>query len=87
MWFGIVPGMKHPWGKMFDRALRKSTREDNRVLEKAEELHEKGYRAEEIAEVLERLAKSLVDEEEERVVRYALEDFKEAHLEDSDSEE
>jgi hypothetical protein len=85
--FAIVPHMRHPWGKMFDKALRKSTREDNLVLEKAEELCEKGYAATEIHDVLVRLQKSLVDEEEEAIVREAAEEFKEEHLEDDDGED
>lgn len=78
--------MKHPWGKMFDRALRQSTLEDNLVFVKAEELREKGYRAEEIAEVLERLRKSLIEEQEEQILAEALEEFKELYIEPSDEE-
>jgi len=79
--------MKHPWGRMLDKALRKSKPEDNLVLEKAEELLEKGYRAEEIFEVLLRLEKSLIDDKDAAILKEAVEEFKEHHIEAEDEDE
>ncbi len=76
--------MKHPWMKMFDAALRKSTLEDNLVFEKALDLKEKGYAAREIHSLLVRIEKSLVDAEEEAIVRAAATEFKEEFLPDED---
>ncbi len=36
--------MAHPFTKMFDTALKKSTPDDNAVLDTAENLKNKGYR-------------------------------------------
>jgi hypothetical protein len=74
--------MKHPWGKMFEKALRKSKPDDNLVFEKAVELLEKGYRPEEILDVLIRLQKSLIDEGDEAILKEAAEDFREEYLEE-----
>jgi hypothetical protein len=67
--------MAHPFTKMFDTALRKSSELDNLVLEEAEQLLLKGYRAEEIFEVLENLQKSLIDKTEAAIVGEAVEEF------------
>jgi hypothetical protein len=67
--------MAHPFTKMFDTALRKSNELDNLVLEEAEQLLLKGYRAEEIFEVLENLQKSLIDKTEAAIVGEAVEEF------------
>ncbi len=77
--------MRHPWGKMFEKALRKSKPEDNLVFEKAVELMEKGYRPQEIFDVLVKLHKSLIDDGDAAILKEALEDFKEQYLEEEDS--
>jgi hypothetical protein len=56
-------------------ALKQSTPYDNVVLEKAEELIEKGYRQEEVAGVLERLAEGLIDADERTIVSEAYEEI------------
>lgn len=67
--------MAHPFAKMFDKALKKSSAEQNEVLNVAEKLREKGYRAEEIAGVLKKLQKSLIDKTEAEIVGEAEEEF------------
>jgi DNA-binding transcriptional MerR regulator len=67
--------MSHPFTKMFDAALKKSTDQDNLVLETAEKLKEKGYRIEEIHEVLHAFHKSLIDPKDIRIAKEALEEF------------
>jgi len=67
--------MAHPFSKMFDAALRKSTLEDNVVLEVAEKLKAKGYRPEEIYTVLEKLRVGLIDDGESEIVSEAAEEF------------
>jgi hypothetical protein len=67
--------MSHPFEKMFDRAIKKSTPLENAVLIEAERLREKGYSAEEIIAVLRKLEKSLIDKDEAEVVGEAVEEF------------
>lgn len=67
--------MAHPFTKMFDTALKKSTDFDNYVLDTAEKLKEKGYRVDEIYEVLLAFRKSLVDPMDEKIAQEALEEF------------
>lgn len=67
--------MAHPFEKMFAEALKVSTEFDNAVLEKAEELTEKGYRGAEIAMVLHKYAKGLIDPAEAKIVQEAYEEF------------
>lgn len=68
--------MAHPFTKMFDVALRKSTDIDNQVFKVAEGLRQKGYSDIEIATVLEKLEKSLIDQGEAAIVREALVEFR-----------
>ncbi len=75
--------MAHPFEKMFDKALKKSTVEYNEVLVEAEKLKAKGYRVEEIATVLTKLHKSLIDKTEAEIVGEAAEEFS-RYLEDAD---
>lgn len=73
--------------KMFDKALKKSTPEDNEVLYLAEKLKEKGYSAAEIFGVLDKLQKSLIDQTEAGVVGEAAEEmgrYLEGYEEDED---
>ncbi|MBP9836638.1 MAG: hypothetical protein KBC78_02270 [Candidatus Pacebacteria bacterium] len=67
--------MAHPFTKMFDLALKKSTELDNQVLKEAEKLREKGYSPQEIYTVLVKLQKSLIDKEESEIVKEAVEEF------------
>lgn len=67
--------MAHPFEKMFDKALKKSSAEQNEVLSVAEKLRGKGYRVEEIAGVLKKLHKSLIDKTEAEIVGEAEEEF------------
>lgn len=67
--------MAHPFEKMFAESLKASTEFDNSVLEKAEELIEKGYRGAEIATVLQKYAQGLIDPKEAAIVSEAYEEF------------
>jgi len=67
--------MSHPFEKMFDRAIKKSTPLENAVLAEAERLREKGYSPEEIMAVLRKLEKSLIDKGEAEIVGEAVEEF------------
>ncbi len=67
--------MAHPFTKLFDAALRKSTLMDNRVLHEAEQLHAKGYSTQEIYEVLRKMEKALVRSEDEAVLKEAAEEM------------
>jgi len=69
--------MAHPFEKMLDKALSKSSPEHNEVLVVAEKLREKGYSAEEIGQVLKKLEKSLIQNEDIEVLTEALEEFSE----------
>ena len=71
--------MAHPFEKMFDQALRKSSSEHNEVLLVAEKLRAKGYREEEIVQVLKKLHNSLIQDDEFEIVGEAIEEFSE-HL-------
>ncbi len=73
--------MAHPFEKMFADALKQSTEYDNMVLEKADELITKGYSGKEVAGVLEKYAKGLIDPREAAIVREAFEEFSQ-YLED-----
>ncbi len=68
--------MAHPFEKIFDNALKESTLFNNEVLIQAEKLKDKGYRGEEIAQVLNKLQKSLIDKDEAEIVNEALEEFR-----------
>ncbi len=67
--------MAHPFISFFDKALKKSTLEENMVLREALKLREKGYRDEEVGEVLRMFTKSLIDDREASIAREALEEF------------
>jgi hypothetical protein len=60
--------MTHPFIKLFDKALKRSTPDDNAVLTVAQGLIEKGYRPAEVLECLTRLEKSLLDPAEVAIV-------------------
>ena len=65
--------MHHPFEKLFVRALRKSTEEDNVVLQVVEDLERKGYNPKEIHTALARFHHSLIDEKDSELVVEALE--------------
>lgn len=67
--------MAHPFSKLFDAALKKSTTMDNRVLAEAEQLRAKGYSTQEIYEVLRKMEKALVRSEDEEVLKEAAEEM------------
>lgn len=67
--------MAHPFSKLFDAALKKSTPTDNQVLKEAEQLRAKGYSALEIYEVLRKMGKALVRDEDEAVFKEAAEEM------------
>ncbi len=68
---------------MFEKALKKSTPNDNMVLEVAESLRQKGYGVQEIYDVLKKLHRELVRDEDSEIVGEAAEEFSK-HLDDSD---
>ena len=65
--------MTHPFAKLLNTALRKSTATDNVVLEEAEMLKSKGYDAAEIHEVLLKIQKGLLNDVDAEIVREAAE--------------
>jgi hypothetical protein len=67
--------MAHPFERMFDKALKKSTLEYNEVLIEAEKLKSKGYSVAEISGVLNKLHKALIDKTEAEIVGEAAEEF------------
>jgi len=67
--------MAHPFSTMFEKALKKSTPEDNLVLEEAEALRKKGYSVQEIYEVLQKLERELVQDKDADIVGEAVEEF------------
>ncbi len=69
--------MSHPFTKIFDTALRKSTPMDNVVLTEAEKLKGKGYSAQEIYGVLVKLKQELIADADVEIVEEAVEAFAE----------
>ncbi len=67
--------MAHPFSVMFDKALKKSTPQENLVLEEAEKLRKKGYSVQEIYDVLEKLHQALIGDRDIEIVGEALEEF------------
>jgi hypothetical protein len=74
--------MAHPFEKLFEKALKKSTVDENLVTKEAEKVLEKGYRREEVCAVLLKLEKSLIDDAEARIVEEAREEVCEEEEED-----
>lgn len=60
---------------MFEKALKKSTPEDNLVLEEAEALRKKGYSVQEIYDVLDKLHRELIQDRDTEIVGEAVEEF------------
>ncbi len=67
--------MSHPFQKIFLQALKKSTDLDNQVLLEAEKLKRRGYRTEEIYDVLETLTKGTIDDAEREILDEACDEF------------
>jgi hypothetical protein len=67
--------MTHPFEKMFTKALRNSTPEENLVLEEAEALRKKGYSVEEIHGVLTHLRDALIQDKDLEILNEATEEF------------
>ncbi len=63
--------MSHPFEKMFERALKKSSPDENLIVIEAQKLLGKGYREAEVCSVLLKLENSLIDDTEARYVREA----------------
>lgn len=63
--------MTHPFTKQFERALKKSTVDENGVLTEARKLLEKGYRIEEIDSVLKELSFGRIDDRECYIIEEA----------------
>lgn len=70
-----APTMAHPFSVLFEKALKKSTTEDNLILKEATKLIDKGYRLEEVCSVLLKLEKNLIDDREALLVREAREEM------------
>ncbi len=73
--------MAHPFEKLFYKALKKCTVEHNEVVVVATGLLHKGYSPVEIATVLEKLKKFLIDKDEAELLEEAYADFAQ-YLED-----
>jgi hypothetical protein len=69
--------MSHPFEKLFEKALKKSTLDDNFVLEEAEKIRGRGYSEKEILAVLMKLQKSLINENDEKIMQDAIDEFSE----------
>ncbi len=69
--------MAHPFTKFFDKALLKSTEEDNCVLKEAIRLKDKGYNPVEIHALLVQLQKGLIDDKDATIAAEAAEEFME----------
>jgi hypothetical protein len=67
--------MAHPFTKIFDQALSKSSAGENLVLAEAEKIIKKGYSPKEIFDVLTKLQKSLIDNNEADIVAEAAEEI------------
>lgn len=67
--------MAHPFLKIFENALRKSTPTENVVLKEAKRLKEKGYSVREIHAVLSQLRRSLISDQDTAIVGEAVEEF------------
>jgi hypothetical protein len=67
--------MAHPFEKMFEKALRKSTEGENLVLEEAEALRQKNYSVVEIYDVLNHLRDALIQDKEKNILVEACDEF------------
>lgn len=67
--------MNHPWERMFGKALKNSTPDENLVLSEAEDLRAKGYNVEEIHGVLVHLRDALIQDKDLAILSEATEEF------------
>ncbi len=67
--------MAHPWQKLFNKALRKSTPDENRVLEEAQALRAKNYSPQEIYDVLAHLRDALIQDKDRNILVEACDEF------------
>jgi len=70
--------MAHPFEKMFEKALNKSSEGENLVTQEAQRLLGKGYSFTEIHSVLSHLAQSLINEHDELLIRETITELEEA---------
>lgn len=71
--------MVHPFETIFNRALKKSTLENNVVLREAEKMQEKGYSSHEISTVLKKMKNARIDPIEEQILEEAAVAFDESY--------
>lgn len=64
--------MAHPFSKIFEKALKKCTVEENFVFLEAQKICKKGYSQTEIVTVLTKLKKSLIDDRDAQLVQDAI---------------
>ncbi len=69
--------MTHPFAKIFERALKKSSPEENFITVEAGKILEKGYSPAEIYMVLKKLQGSLIADEDAAMVEEAIEELNE----------
>lgn len=69
--------MAHPFESLFEKALARSTPEDNGVLNTAERLLEKGYARAEVVGVLKKMHQGRIDEREASFIHEAVETLEE----------
>lgn len=67
--------MNHPFTQIFRRALSKSSRDNNLVLEEARGILKKGYKPEEIYPVLKRIRNGLIKDSEIETLDEVLEEL------------
>ncbi len=72
--------MVSPFEKLLNKALSKSSAEENLLLKEARKIIDRGYPETEIIEILERYKKSLIDAHEIQIVSDTLEEL----IEDED---
>lgn len=79
--------MAHPFTKLLEKALDKSTELDNRVLTVAEQIRAKGYREEELLEVLHAMRFGRIDPTEEAIITEAIEEFSDEAEDEGDEDD
>ena len=67
--------MTHPFEKMLEKALGKSTQTDNQLLREAKRILDKGYREEEIIDILRSMEKGRIDDSETELVSNTIEEL------------
>jgi hypothetical protein len=67
----------HPFMRLFEDALYKSTKDENVLLERAEYLRDAGYDPQEVRDVLLRFKGTLLIKEDSEIVKDALDVFSE----------